>query len=153
MEDNFTIRLAYSEDIPDMVNLLGELFTIEDDFIIDTKKQSRGLELLLDNSHSIVLVAETSKGIIGMMTLQSIISTAIGAYVGSIEDVIVSESYRGSGIGTKLLVSAIEEANQRKWGRLSLGVDLRNTQAINFYQKHGFTTSHMGLMYYLPLVP
>ncbi len=147
MDDKINIRLAYSDDIPVMVKLLGELFSIEDDFMVNEENQFHGLELLLQNSHSIVLVAEILNEVVGMITLQRIISTAMGAYVGSIEDVVVSQPYRGSGIGTKLLESAIEEADQRKWGRLTLGVDLRNTKAIYFYQKHGFTTSHMGLMY------
>jgi ribosomal protein S18 acetylase RimI-like enzyme len=147
MDDKVSIRKANSNDLPVMAGLLAELFTIEDDFIIDTDKQIRGLELLLQNSHSIVLVAEILNDVVGMMTLQRGISTAMGEYVGTIEDVIVSQPYRATGIGTKLLASAIEEADQRKWGRLALGVDLRNTEAIEFYTKFGFTKSHMGLMY------
>ena len=153
MDDNFSTRLAYSEDIPAMVQFLGELFTIEDDFSVNAEKQFRGLELLLEHSHCVVLVAELNNDVVGMITLQRVISTAIGEYVGIIEDVVVSQNYRGRGIGTKLLAVAIEEAEQRGWKRLALGVDLRNTKAIEFYQKQGFTTSHMGLMYYLPLVP
>ena len=147
MDDNVSIRLAYSDDVPVMVKLLGELFAIEDDFTIDTEKQSQGLELLLQNSHSIVLVAEIDNTVIGMITLQRMISTAMGTYVGTIEDVIVTQECRGSGIGTKLLDAAMDEADERGWGRLALGVDLRNTKAIDFYQKKGFSTSHMGLMY------
>ncbi len=130
-----------------MVKLLGELFAIEDDFTIDIEKQSRGLELLLQNSHSIIIVAEVLNDVVGMITLQRVISTAMGEYVGTIEDVIVTQERRGSGIGTKLLDAAIDESDQRGWGRLALGVDLRNTKAIDFYQQKGFNTSHMGLMY------
>ncbi len=147
MDDNLSIRLAYSDDIHAMVKLLGELFTIEDDFTINTENQLRGLALLLENAHSIVLVAERDNNVVGMITLQRVISTAMGEYVGTIEDVIVTQECRGLGIGTKLLESAIDEADQRQWGRLTLGVDLRNTKAIDFYKKHGFSTSHMELMY------
>jgi ribosomal protein S18 acetylase RimI-like enzyme len=147
MVDKTSIRLAYSDDIPAMVKLLSELFAIEDDFTIDADKQSRGLELLLHSPQSIILVAEIQNSVVGMISLQRIISTAIGAYVGIIEDVVVSESRRGYGIGTKLLEAAIDEGTSREWGRLGLGVDLRNTKAIAFYQKYGFETSNMGLMY------
>lgn len=147
MDDNLTIRLAYSDDIPVLAKLLGELFRIEDDFTINIEKQTRGLELLLQNSHSIVLVAETDNGVVGMITLQRVISTVMGEYVGTIEDVIVAQEYRGAGIGTKLLDAAIDEAEERGWLRLTLGVDLRNAKGIGFYQKKGFDTSHMGLMY------
>jgi ribosomal protein S18 acetylase RimI-like enzyme len=153
MDDSLTIRLAFSDDIPVMVKLLSELFAIEDDFTIEGYKQSRGLELLLQSPQSIILVAEIQESVIGMISLQRMISTAMGAYVGLIEDVVVSESHRGYGIGTKLLETAIDEAGRREWGRLALGVDLRNTKAISFYQKYGFETSNMGLMYYLPRVP
>lgn len=147
MDDKVSIRLAYSDDIPEMVKLLGELFAIEDDFTIDAEKQSRGLELLLQNAQSMVLVAETLNGVVGMISLQRMISTAMGEYVGIIEDVVVCESARGYGIGTKLLETAIDEASRREWKRLALGVDLRNEMAMEFYKKYGFTTSHMGLMY------
>lgn len=136
-----------------MVKLLGELFAIEDDFTIDEQKQSHGLELLLQDSHSVVLVAEILEVVVGMITLQRAVSTVMGEYVGIIEDVVVCESHRGCGIGSKLLDSAIDEADQREWGRLTLGVDLRNTKAIELYKKKGFDISHMGLMYYRPLAP
>lgn len=147
MDDNLSIRLAYSDDIPVMVKLLGELFAIEDDFTINVDQQSRGLELLLQNSYSIILVAETENSVVGMITLQRVISTVMGEYVGTIEDMIVTQECRGLRIGTKLLDAAIDEAAQREWGRLTLGVDLRNTKGIDFYKKKGFETSHMGLMY------
>lgn len=153
MDDETSIRLAYSDDIPAMVKLLSELFAIEDDFTIDTEKQSHGLELLLHSPQCIILIAEIQDSVVGMISLQRMISTAIGTYVGIIEDVVVSESRRGYGIGTKLLEAAIDEGARREWGRLALGVDLRNTKAISFYQKYGFETSNMGLMYYLPRVP
>ncbi len=52
------IRRAVHNDIPQMANLLSELFAIEDDFTIDTEKQSRGLKLLLDTHSAIVLVVQ-----------------------------------------------------------------------------------------------
>ncbi|HEX5330654.1 hypothetical protein, partial [Sulfuricurvum sp.] len=80
------IRRASYEDISDMARLLGELFAIEDDFTIDTEKQSRGLKLLLDTESAIVLVAQEEERVIAMATIQKLVSTAIGEYVGIIED-------------------------------------------------------------------
>lgn len=141
------IRMAYSDDILPMVDLLAELFTIEDDFTIDAVKQTRGLELLLQNPQSVVLVAEIKNRVVGMITLQRVISTSLGEYVGIIEDVVVSASDRGKGIGNKLIQAALDEANERGWKRLALAADRRNSKAIGFYQKKGFEISHMGLMY------
>jgi hypothetical protein len=74
------IRPAGSADIPQMCDLLSELFSIESDFSPDREKQTRGLNLLLDDSSgaSIVLVAEREGEITGMCSAQTMISTAEG---------------------------------------------------------------------------
>ena len=141
------IRPAYSDDIEQLAGLLAELFEIEDDFVIDRKNQLRGLQLLLENPDALVLVAEINGKIIGMASLQRLISTAAGEYVGLIEDVVVTHSFRGQGIGSKLLESIFAEADARGYARLALGADLRNTKAIGFYKRFGFSASNMGLMY------
>ncbi|MDD5053048.1 MAG: GNAT family N-acetyltransferase [Sulfuricurvum sp.] len=130
-----------------MSDLLCELFSIEDDFVIDKEKQTLGLKLLLNEIHSTILVASVNNEIVGMITMQTLISTASGGYVGLIEDLIVTKNYRGIGIGSKLLKSLIDESQHQGLLRLALGADIRNTAAILFYRKHGFAASHMGLMY------
>ncbi|MFA6188435.1 MAG: GNAT family N-acetyltransferase [Sulfuricurvum sp.] len=143
------IRYACSDDISAMTNLLCELFAIEDDFIIDLEKQSRGLTFLLDTPGAIVLVAQEDDCVIGMASVQTLISTAMGEYVGLIEDVVVNEAYRGRGIGKLLLEALIAESEKLGLKRLALGADHRNYNALAFYQKQGFIVSHMGLMYRL----
>ncbi|MDO9057054.1 MAG: GNAT family N-acetyltransferase [Sulfuricurvum sp.] len=143
------IRRACYDDIDAMAGLLSELFAIEDDFSIDIEKQSRGLKLLLDTPSAILLVVESKEGVIGMATLQTLISTAMGEKVGLIEDVIVSEAYRGTGIGKALLEALIAESEGAGLKRLALGADHRNHKAIAFYQKQRFSISNMGLMYRL----
>lgn len=141
------IRNAYAEDIGDMAGLLGELFAIEDDFTIDPLKQTQGLELMLQKPDAKILVAVHENRVVGMITMQSLISTAIGAHVGLIEDMIVSAEFRGMGIGKRLLAAMIEESEQLGYERLSLGTDRRNESAVCFYEGIGFKMSNMGLMY------
>ncbi|MDP2078820.1 MAG: GNAT family N-acetyltransferase [Sulfuricurvum sp.] len=130
-----------------MADLLKELFTIEDDFAIDTQKQIHGLQLILEQSNTIVLVAHYHNRIVGMVSMQQLISTSMGERVGFIEDMIVQIDFRGQGIGSLLLTSLITTSKQLGYKRLSLGVDLRNTPAKAFYAKFGFHPSNMGLMY------
>lgn len=147
MDDEFSIREATFDDIPFMSVLLEELFTIEDDFVIDTQKQIDGLSLLLEQSNSIVLVAQHHQYTIGMVSMQELISTAMGDKVGIIEDMIIHTNFRGQGIGSLLLGYLIRLSKQLGYKRLSLGVDLRNTPAKAFYARFGFHTSNMELMY------
>jgi len=148
-----TIREAHHDDVGVMAGLLVELFLIEDDFSIDIEKQIRGLELLLETDSCLIVVAEISGQVIGMISMQGLISTAVGERVGLIEDMIVSHEYRRIGVGRLLLGSVLEHANNFGYGRITLGADRRNDSAIAFYQTFGFEMSNMGLMYYLPLAP
>jgi len=141
------IRHADYNDISAMAQLLSELFTIEDDFIIDTDKQIRGLQLLLQNHDATILVAEASHRVVGMISMQSLISTAMGERVGLIEDMIVTADFRRMGIGKLLLGAMIKESQRLGYARLTLGADIRNELAINFYQTFGFDMSNMELMY------
>ncbi|MDP3300416.1 MAG: GNAT family N-acetyltransferase [Sulfuricurvum sp.] len=147
MGDEFSIRLANSDDLSSMADLLKELFTIEDDFVIDRQKQIQALQLLLEQSNTTILLAHYHNRIVGMVSMQQLISTSMGERVGLIEDMIVQSDFRGQGIGSLLLSSLIIHSKQLGYKRLSLGVDLRNTLAKAFYTRFGFYTSNMGLMY------
>lgn len=147
MADKIVIRKAHYADLQSMAVLLEELFTIEDDFVIDTQKQIRGLQLLLNTPNSIILVAQKNDSVVGMVSIQQVISTAIGEKVGLIEDMVVHSDHRTEGIGSLLLDSLITLSIQLGCGRLSLGVDLRNHAAKSFYIRFGFKPSNMGLMY------
>lgn len=147
MDVKAIIRKANGHDFPVMAGLLAELFTIEEDFIVDMDKQIRGLELLLQASDSMILVAETFDRVVGMISMQSLVSTAMGERVGLIEDMIVTADFRRQGIGKRLLGFMIEESKRLGYPRLALGADKRNDSALSFYRTFGFETSHMGLMY------
>jgi ribosomal protein S18 acetylase RimI-like enzyme len=144
---NVIIRHARSGDLEAMAGLLTELFAIEDDFVIDSEKQILGLQLLLQAPDAQVLVAQIENRVIGMVSMQSFISTAVGGKVGLIEDMIVTSDFRRCGIGKLLLREMIEESKRLGYGRLSLGADNRNERAILFYRTFGFDTGNMGLMY------
>ncbi len=151
-----TIRRAAAADIDDMVSLLGELFEIEDDFAIDPCAQRQGLELLLNDPDATLLVADAMGSVVGMATMQRFVSTAVGEYVGLIEDVVVTMSHRGNGIGSRLLQAMLSEATRQHLMRLALAVDVRNLRALSFYGRYGFRISRMGMLYRaqpLPLAP
>jgi len=100
------IRRAAYRDIPALVELLGDLFAIEADFEPDAEKQAAGLRMLLDNPAAGVVFAALAGGeVVGMVSMQILVSTAQGAKAGLVEDMVVSGDYRGRGIGSRLLAS------------------------------------------------
>ena len=133
----FQIRQAKAVDIEALVRLLGCLFEIEEDFSFEPEKQKRGLKMLLNRKDvSCVFVAEhsTDKTILGMCSVQTLISTAEGGLSALIEDVVVSPDCRGEGIGRKLLQSAEKWAMENNITRCQLLYDRTNHKALGFYK-------------------
>ena len=132
---DIAIRPARSEDIPHLCDLLSDLFVRETDFEPDVSRQTLGLNLLVNDQsgRSVVLVAESRDELIGMCTVQTLISTAEGGPVGLVEDVIVRADCRGHGIGARLLTEAIIWSKSRKLSRLQLLADRENGPALAFY--------------------
>jgi len=142
------IRAATQSDIEALTELLHELFSIERDFVFDRTKQVKGLLLMLqDERHRRVWVAEDEHhGVVGMCTLQVLISTAEGGEVGLLEDVVVNHQFRCRGIGS-LLVKAVEEwASEAKLLRLQLLKDKSNLPAVRFYKKMSWHPTMMVCM-------
>lgn len=147
MDQGFTIRPAQRSDIVGMSGLLAQLFAIENDFIPDGQKQKLGLELLLSTPYSRVVVAEDLNGIvIGMATVQTLVSTAEGGRVGLVEDVVVDQDRRGKGIGSALLNYLQVWAAENGLSRLQLAADCGNGAALEFYRSQGWKQTELVLL-------
>ncbi len=138
------IEVAKISDIPALCDLLESLFTQEAEFASDRDAQIRGLKSVIENDDvGDILVARDNDDIIAMVNVLYTVSTALGARVGILEDMVVSSAGRGSGIGSKLLLNAMEFAREKGCLRITLLTDHDNEGAHRFYQKHGFSRSTM----------
>jgi GNAT superfamily N-acetyltransferase len=135
------IRNACPDDLDAMVALLRDLFSIEADFTFDRERQQKGLELMLEDScreNRCIKVAEANELVVGMCTIQLLISTAEGGAAGLVEDMVVDRRFRGMGVG-RMLMGGIEEwAKERNVTRLQLLSDRANFPALNFYGRIGW---------------
>ena len=139
----FTYRQAVAQDIPDMIELLRQLFTIEKDFDFNPEKHRVGLWMLLQSQSSKIFVAEQKGHLVAMCTLQILTSTAEGARVGMLEDLVVDEKYRNKGAGTLLLEAATDWAKKTGLKRVQLLADKYNMPALNFYHKYNWSTTSL----------
>ena len=139
-----TIRTAKFADIEALILLLTQLFEIETDFQINPEKQRAGLELLLNSDNTKIFVAENADSqVVAMCSVQILISTAEGTKVGLVEDLIVSATYRGQGIGKQLLRHLEQWAQQQGLTRLQLLADKHNQPALDFYHKQHWQTTQL----------
>ncbi len=138
------IEPATAEDLDDLSDLLGELFSHEKDFRPDKTKQLRGLQLIFEEpNRGRVFVLRRNRIIVGMINLLFTISTAEGGLVMLLEDLVVHDSYREAGYGSMLLEYAINFAKQKNFLRITLLTDRPEMRSQNFFRRHGFTESHM----------
>lgn len=142
---DITIRHARPEDIPRMCDLLTELFSIESDFVADKEKQTNGLNALIAEppGNVLVLVAVHEGTVVGMATVQTLISTAEGGRVAFIEDVVVDQMCRGQGIGTLLLEGVASWSRNAGLKRLQLLADITNQRALDFYSSRELTHTRL----------
>jgi N-acetylglutamate synthase-like GNAT family acetyltransferase len=138
------IREAALDDIDGMIPLLKDLFSLEADFCFDEAFQRRGLAMMLEPCASRrMLVACAGNRIIGMASIQTLISTAEGGLSGIVEDVVVSRDWRGKGIGSCLLGSIEAWAYAKGLKRIQLLADTANAPALDFYRNLGWTTTQL----------
>ena len=145
--DSAVIREAGQADIPRLVDLLGELFSLEHDFTPDAEKQQRGLRLILDHpERGRIFVARQGDEVIGMVNALFTISTAEGGPVILLEDLIIAAPHRGRGIGGLLVRHVLCWAQCKGFLRVTLLTDRDNAGAVGFYERNGFVRSGMEVL-------
>ncbi len=68
-----------------------------------------------------------------------------------IENLLVSESQRGKGIGKLLINKVIEVSHQNNFRHIELETQNTNVPAIEFYKKQGFEITGMNMTLYDPV--
>jgi GNAT superfamily N-acetyltransferase len=142
--DEMVIEPATLEDLPQLTDLLTDLFSQEADFKPDRAKQMRGLRLILEQpNRGRIFVLKNHGNILGMINLLYTISTAEGGFALNLEDLVVRKEHRRQGFGSQLLQYAIEFARQKDIVRITLLTDRLNADSQNFFKQHGFFVSNM----------
>jgi GNAT superfamily N-acetyltransferase len=131
------IRDCVREDVPAMFELIKELALYEKapEQVTNTVEQMY-LDGFGENPIFGSIVSEVDGEIVGMALYYYRYSTWKGKRL-YLEDLIVSETMRGRGLGEKLLGATIEKARQTACTGLMWQVLDWNEPAINFYKKFG----------------
>ena len=143
MTEAVRIRPAAEADLPELVELLRQLFELEQDFEPDASKQQAGLSLMLESPFAELLIAECGGRVAGFCGVQLQISTAMGSYAAQIEDLVLHPEFRRRGIGSRLLDAAGAWAKQRGARRLQLNCDDQNLPAMRFYEARNWIRTHL----------
>ncbi|HXZ91746.1 MAG TPA: GNAT family N-acetyltransferase [Burkholderiales bacterium] len=140
-------QIARDEDLDQLVELLGLLFSQEAEFAPDARKQRLALSRILDDSSiGRIYVVREGERVLGMCSLLYTVSTAEGGRAAWLEDFVVRPERRGRGIGRMLLAHVIAQARGDGVLRISLLTDAGNERAQDLYRSVGFAASAMRPM-------
>jgi len=148
------IREALIEDIPKMVKLWVELMNYHKDhhmvFIAkDNVEDLIGEDMMnrIENTKTRYFLAENEKDLCGFISCSFRIVQELMVYNrrGYIAETVVSEKYRGQGIGKLLFERAQRWFEEEDADHIELQVSLKNNGAMNFWGNQGFegSTQHM----------
>lgn len=144
-----TFRLAEKGDLPAIVSLLA------DDSLGATRERDETPlpacyaeafdRMAAFGGHQLVVAVAPDGAIVGCLQLMLLPGLARqGLTRAQIEAVRVERSYRGRGLGAQLIRDAVERARAAGCGLVQLTSDNSRADAHRFYERLGFTASHIG---------
>ncbi len=149
-----TLRNASREDLPAIVELLAndKLGQLREDYQEPLPNQYYlALDrILADPNQELMVLFNESNKVIGTLQLSFIqYLTYQGGIRAQIEAVRVHEDYRGKGLGQYLFECAIAMAKERNTHVIQLTTDKKRPDALKFYKRLGFKSSHEGMKLHL----
>lgn len=140
------IRPAASDDVPAIVAMLADdPLGAQRESPDDLTPYLAALERLSADPNQHLVVAVREGRVVG--TLQLTVLPGLsrkGATRSLIEGVRIHSDERGSGLGTRFIEWAIEESRRQGCQLVELTSDATRTDAHRFYERLGFTASHVG---------
>jgi GNAT superfamily N-acetyltransferase len=132
------IRAAVPADVPVVVALIKELATYEREPAAAVATDDLLAAALFGDAPAVYChVAEAGGEVVGFALWFLNFSTWLGRHGVYLEDLYVRPSYRGRGLGKALLLSLVEIARERGYGRVEWAVLDWNTPAQDFYRSLG----------------
>jgi GNAT superfamily N-acetyltransferase len=145
------IRDARPDDLEGLLHLLDEDVIREaPEQPADPSPYRAALDEILGAEHSTVLVGEQDGRPVAtaQVTWQRRLMYG-GGLVCQIESVRVLASLRNRGLGAQLIDWIVAEARRRGCARVELTSNAQRVDARRFYERLGFTGSHVGFKLYL----
>ena len=128
------IRNTKLEDLDGVFELLNELYENKIQYSEFAKKYKESLE----NSNFYEIVAIEKNKVVGVLISRVINILAKKKNILFIDDLIVNENCRNTGIGKLLIQTATTYAISRDCGALELTSMIQNINAHRFYENNGF---------------
>ena len=134
---NVVLNLLADDELGQLREDAGE--AVNEDYI-------RAFEQISSDVNQYAAVFEINEVVIGCLQITFIPGLSRrGCLRGQIEGVRVARNFRGEGYGAKMIAWAVSECRRRGCRMVQLTSDKKRENAIQFYKRLGFVSSHEGL--------
>jgi GNAT superfamily N-acetyltransferase len=146
---SLTFRIATIDDLPSIVQLLADDFLGQQREDLSEPLNENYINAFREmesDPNNELIVAELDGEIVG--TLQLVITPSLsykGGKRSMVESVRVDSELRGQGIGREMMLWAIERAKKKGCISMHLTSHKERDDAHRFYEKLGFSKSHVGM--------
>jgi len=109
-----------------------EMFVMQQ--YVDTSNRMKG------SKYALLVATEESKNVVGMVEMGVSLDTITNATRTTIGVLCVSPKCQRSGVGARLMQKCEQVATTEGWNETTLYAEVEsyNTEALNFFEKHGF---------------
>ncbi|MER6498584.1 GNAT family N-acetyltransferase [Streptomyces sp. NPDC001455] len=144
--NDLDIRPATPADLPAVVAMLADdSLGAQRESPDDLAPYHAAYQRLADDPNQHLMVAVRESRVVGTLQLTVIPGLSRrGATRSVIEGVRVHADERGSGLGTRMIEWAVDESRRLGCQLVQLTSDASRTDAHRFYERLGFTASHVG---------
>jgi GNAT superfamily N-acetyltransferase len=144
------IRRAAAEDVPAIVDLIaGDQLGAGRERPGDPR-YAEAFEEIDKDPNQLLAVLDSDGEVVGTLQLTFTPGLSrLGMKRATVEAVRVRADQRGSGLGRRFIEWAVEQARLRGCGLVQLTTDATREDAHRFYERLGFTPTHVGMK--LPL--
>jgi GNAT superfamily N-acetyltransferase len=122
-------------DFEAVFRLVGQLSPERD---LDAVGPPEGVQSRACSDSQIYLCAEDGEDVVGFASLMIKNNLSQATNLGHIDELIVEQSCRGRGLGTRLLGEIIACAREKGCARVELDSAFHRRKAHRFYGRHGF---------------
>jgi GNAT superfamily N-acetyltransferase len=141
------VRLATPADLDALLSLYVQLS--RGNAGTDRAEAAEAFEQMLHRAGLSVFVAEAAGAVVGTATLVVVPNLTHGAQPwAQLENMVVAESARGTGVGATLLRYAVQAAWDAGCYKVQLQSDNARSGAHRFYEREGFAATSQGYRLY-----
>jgi PhnO protein len=132
------IRAANKNDLESVKLLVEEL----EEQVFDFEVFSKIFERNLQDKNVHYFVAEVDSNVVGFMSLFESTPLHHCCKIAEIQELIISQKYRGLHIGEAFIKIAINLGVDNNWTQIELSSHMKRLKAHSFYLRNGFTRRH-----------